>query len=93
MLEMEGCRIYHAGDTGLIEGMRSLGRVDVAFLPIGGKFTMDIDEAVEAVRWISPSVVVPMHMLKADPEEFKEKVERTTMASVKVLSAGESMTH
>jgi len=92
VLEVEGRRLYHAGDTGLIEEMRELGHIDLAFLPIGGRFTMDIAEAVEAVKIISPSTVVPMHMLKADPVEFKQMVEKKTSTKVSVLKPGEALT-
>ena len=91
VLEIEGCSIYHAGDTGLIDEMSGLGRVDVAFLPIGGRFTMDIAEAVEAVKRISPRIVVPMHQLKADPQEFRRAVEEGTSSQARVLSPGEVM--
>jgi len=91
VLEAEGRRLYHAGDTGHIDEMKGLGHIDLAFLPIGGKFTMDIAEAVEAVRIISPSRVVPMHMLKADPMVFKETVEKETSAKVTILRPGESI--
>ena len=86
VIEVDGRRIYHAGDTGLIEEMDSLGAIDLAFLPIGGKFTMDIDEAVEAVKRIRPTLVIPMHLMQADPEEFKKKVENETTSNVTVLS-------
>jgi L-ascorbate metabolism protein UlaG (beta-lactamase superfamily) len=91
VLEIEGKRIYHAGDTGLIEEMSGLGRIDLALLPIGGRFTMDIDEAVEAVKIINPALVVPMHMLKADPHKFRELVEEKTSSQAKVLAPGEKL--
>ena len=49
-------RIYHAGDTGLTVEMGLLAEdgVDVALLPIGGNYTMDIDDAVRAVRIKNP---------------------------------------
>jgi len=53
---------------------------------------MDIAEAVEAVKIISTSTVVPMHMLKADPVEFKQMVEKKTSAMVSVLKPGEALT-
>lgn len=52
--------IYYAGDTGLIPEMDKI-RCDVALLPVGGSYTMGIDEAVEAVARIQPSVAIPMH--------------------------------
>lgn len=81
--------IYHAGDTDLITEMRDFRDVDIALLPIGGTFTMDIQEAVEAARMISPSIVIPIHYLKADPQKFKNKVEAISDIKVVVLQTGE----
>jgi L-ascorbate metabolism protein UlaG (beta-lactamase superfamily) len=70
-----GKTIYHMEDTDFIPEMSSLGKVDVVFLPIGGRYTMDVSEAAEAVRRIRPGVTTPMHNLKTDPSVFTEKVE------------------
>jgi L-ascorbate metabolism protein UlaG (beta-lactamase superfamily) len=70
-------RIYHAGDTDLIPEMKDLSRVDVAFFPVGGTFTMDIDEAIEAALVIKPMVAVPMHHLRrANPDEFVARLRK-----------------
>jgi L-ascorbate metabolism protein UlaG (beta-lactamase superfamily) len=72
-----GKHLYHAGDTDLIPEMSKLGDLDIAFLPIGGMYTMDIDEAVEAALRIEPGLAVPMHTRQqADPHEFVRKLER-----------------
>jgi L-ascorbate metabolism protein UlaG (beta-lactamase superfamily) len=60
IVEINGRRIYHAGDTDLIPEMSQI-RCDVALLPMGGTYTMDADEAAQAVGRIRPQVVVPMH--------------------------------
>jgi L-ascorbate metabolism protein UlaG (beta-lactamase superfamily) len=60
IIESEGRRIYHAGDTDLIPEMDEI-RCDVALLPIGGTYTMDAQEAAEALRRIGPKVAIPMH--------------------------------
>ena len=78
LVTVEGITMYHAGDTEFIPEMKQLGHVDVAFLPIGQRFTMDIDEAVEAARAIRPRVVMPMHNRETSLEEFKERVEATS---------------
>lgn len=57
--------IYHAGDTDLIPEMASLSDIDWAFVPVGGRFTMDAAEAVEAVDLIEPDVAVAMHYREA----------------------------
>jgi L-ascorbate metabolism protein UlaG (beta-lactamase superfamily) len=50
--------------------MRHLGSIDVAFLPVGGTFTMDADEAAQAAALIRPRTAVAMHFLRSDPQRF-----------------------
>ena len=83
VLTINGKNIYHAGDTSLFLDMKLIGELqalDTAILPIGGNFTMGIDDAVKAVEFLNPRMAIPMHyntfdVIKADPEEFKRKVE------------------
>jgi len=60
IVEMDGRRIYHAGDTDAIPEMRDV-RCDVALLPVSGTYVMTAEEAAEACRMISATAVVPMH--------------------------------
>jgi L-ascorbate metabolism protein UlaG (beta-lactamase superfamily) len=60
VVQIDGTRIYHAGDTDYIPEMRAL-QVDVACLPISGGETMTVVEAAAAANSIAPQVVVPMH--------------------------------
>ncbi len=85
LLTIDGKTIYHAGDTDVIPEMKEFGKVDMAFLPIGGTFTMDIQEAVQATSIIKPIIVVPMHFLKANPDTFKKETNKAV-----VLKTGES---
>ena len=76
VIEIAGVRIYHAGDTDMIPEMAKL-EVDVALLPVGGKYTMNASEAAEAVNLIRPGVAVPMHWgdligTRADAEAFQK---------------------
>lgn len=93
LIELNGKKVYHAGDTGLTMDMKLLEdeNIDIALLPIGGNFTMDIDDAVKAVDFIKSKVVVPMHyntfpVIKANPEEFRDNVKNSI---VKIMSVGE----
>jgi L-ascorbate metabolism protein UlaG (beta-lactamase superfamily) len=70
LVTVGGRTIYHAGDTDLIPEMAELGKIDVAFLPIGGRFTMDVKEAAMAAKTIAPRVLIPMHALSTDPTEI-----------------------
>lgn len=59
-----GQTLYFAGDTSLFGDMKLIGelyRPDIAFLPIGGRFTMGPDTAAMAARWLAVKQVVPMH--------------------------------
>jgi len=89
LLSIMGRTFYHAGDTDLIPEMKVLGSVDVAMMPIGGRFTMDIEEAAKAVHILKPKFVFPMHLLGADPLEFKRIVESQSDIQVVVLETGE----
>ena len=60
LLEFDGLRIYHAGDTDRIPEMRDL-RPDIALVPIGGTFAMDAAEALEAVDLMQAALAIPMH--------------------------------
>lgn len=56
----DGGTIFHAGDTDDIPETHGL-KPDVALLPVGGTYTMDVPEAVAAARAIGANVAVPMH--------------------------------
>ena len=82
LFEIEGKRIFHAGDTCLNSEMKVLGEVykpDIAILPVGGHFTMDIDNATIASEWIGAKTIIPMHyntfpQINADIELFKKNI-------------------
>ena len=74
LLTVDGKTIYHAGDTDFIPEMKQLGHVDLAMLPIGGTFTMDVDSAAEAAKTIAAQFVVPMHNLKTPTSELKVRL-------------------
>ncbi len=60
IVEMDGWRVYHAGDTDLIPEMADIA-CDVALLPVGGTYTMTAAEAAEALKVMQPEYAVPMH--------------------------------
>lgn len=99
VLESDGKRIYHAGDTALFSDMALIGKkpLDLALLPIGSNFTMDPDDALEAVKLLKPKKVVPIHYntfdaIKQDAAAFKKAVEAESDAECVILGAGEVLT-
>ncbi|AKB79526.1 hypothetical protein MSHOH_3043 [Methanosarcina horonobensis HB-1 = JCM 15518] len=97
VIDIGGHSIYHAGDTGVFGDMQLIGELyepEIALLPIGGRFTMGIKEAVKAVELIEPQIVVPMHyntfdVIRQDPEEFRKAVESKVDTKVVILEPGE----
>ena len=86
VIEIDKIRIYHAGDTDFIPEMNNLGRIDIAMLPIGGTYTMNVEEAVEAVRTIKPKYTIPMHYGSiVGSEKDAEKFEQLASAYTKVV--------
>lgn len=90
-----GKRLYFAGDTALLADMQLLkGRVDVAVLPIGDRYTMGPEDAVRAVEMIGPEVVVPCHFgtwppIAQDPQAFRAAV--GDRARVEIMTCGSTL--
>ena len=60
VVELDGVRYYHAGDTDMIDEMAEID-VDVAMIPVSGTYVMTADEAAQACQKIRAKVVIPMH--------------------------------
>jgi L-ascorbate metabolism protein UlaG (beta-lactamase superfamily) len=90
LIKMNNVLIYHAGDSDFIPEMQRLtgykqpGKEFIALIPIGGRFTMNVEEAVEAVKLIKPTLAIPMHYgsmvgTPKDALEFKELCEENNL--------------
>lgn len=74
IIEMNGIKYYIAGDTDITEENKKV-KCDVAFVPVGGTYTMNFEEAAQLANEIQPKVAVPIHYgsvvgTKQDAEEF-----------------------
>lgn len=79
VVEVEGVRIYHAGDADFIPEMKDL-KVDIALLPVSGTYVMTSDQAVKAALAIKPKLAIPMHYgaivgEESDAVRFKKALE------------------
>ena len=89
--------VYHAGDTGLFLDMKLIGeldKIDLALVPIGGGFTMDIPDAIKAIEFLKPKKAIPMHYKASGPEpinpkEFTDGIKSLGVDGV-ILNPGES---
>lgn len=82
LLDVDGVRIYHAGDTCLTSEMKTIRELyapQIALLPIGGNYTMDVEHAAMAAKWLGVRTVIPMHYgtfpeIQADLEKFAKLI-------------------
>ena len=92
-LVVAGARLYHAGGNCLISEMKTIKELyaaQVAMLPIGGNYTMDVDHAAIAAKWLGVKTVIPKHYgtfpeIEADVEKFIKLVNMNN-TSVGVLN-------
>ena len=100
VIAADGTTVYHAGDTCVFSDMALFARlypIDVAILPIGGIFTMDAQQASEAVKMIQPKLVIPIHyasfpIIAKTADEFIEACrEKAPNVKVAAIAAGESI--
>ena len=94
-----GEKVYLACDTGLFGDMRLIGEegLDLAVLPIGDNYTMGPDDALKAVKMLTPKHVIPVHygtweLIAQDPQAWAKRVEAETGAKAHVLKPGGSFT-
>jgi L-ascorbate metabolism protein UlaG (beta-lactamase superfamily) len=88
--------VYHCGDTGLFGDMQLIGEIykpDVAFIPVGDRYTMGPELATRAAEMIKPHIAVPIHygttpQLLADAKGFKPKG-----VDVLIMKPGQALTH
>jgi L-ascorbate metabolism protein UlaG (beta-lactamase superfamily) len=76
IINFSGVKIYHAGDTDLIQEMKNI-QVDIALLPVSGTYVMTAEEAAEATKIIKAEIAIPMHYgsivgSEKDAEKFKK---------------------
>ena len=60
IIELQGNKYYIAGDTDVTEESKKV-KCDVAFVPVGGTFTMDFKEAASLINDIKPKIAIPIH--------------------------------
>lgn len=97
LIKAAGRTLCHAGDTALFSDLTLIGRhgLDLALLPIGDRYTMGPDDALEALNLLRPKLAVPMHYntfdaIRTDPTAFAARASAAGHPT-RVLAAGESL--
>src|SRR5262249_48223174 len=95
----DGCKVYDAADTGLFGDMKLIGEegLDLAILPIGDNFTMGPDDALRAVKFLTPKKVMPIHyntfeLIAQDAGAWAERVKQLGGVQTAVVKPGEWVT-
>jgi L-ascorbate metabolism protein UlaG (beta-lactamase superfamily) len=86
VIDAGGTKVYHAGDTDALDEIRKVN-ADIFLLPIGGHYTMDLQDAIKVASGVRAKAFVPMHyraLLGADgskkaEEEFRKKVKNSLL--------------
>jgi L-ascorbate metabolism protein UlaG (beta-lactamase superfamily) len=100
VIDFKGTIVYHLGDTALFSDLQLVGRkrpVDVAIIPIGGHFTMDRHDAVDAADFVGAKAIIPCHyntfpVIETDANAFATDIQSTLDAVAVVLEPGASHT-
>lgn len=78
-MKIDDITVGHLGDLGAVLTSAQLDKingVDILLVPVGGKFTLDAEKAVEVVNQIEPKIIIPMHYKSADSDVDIEGVEK-----------------
>lgn len=91
-IEIEGISVVHLGDLGHFlteEQAALLGSIDILLIPVGGKYTIGVKEAVEIINELEPRIVIPMHYkipgLKIDIEPVDKFLKEMGVSKVERL--------
>jgi L-ascorbate metabolism protein UlaG (beta-lactamase superfamily) len=96
VVSVDGIVVYHLGDTCVFSDLQLVGKrnpIDIALMCIGGHYTMDRTDAVDAADLVGAKTVIPCHYdtfpdIETDPEAFKSDVESATGSNVVILEPG-----
>ena len=98
LINFQDTIVYHLGDTCVFSDLQLVGKrhpIDVALMCIGGHYTMDRVDAVDAAELVGAKTVIPCHYntfppIETDAQAFKSDVESATRSNVAVLDPGQS---
>jgi len=101
VINIGGKTVYHLGDTALFSDLSLVNgrpaKLDLAIVPIGGHYTMDRHDAVEACRLVGAPHVIPCHYdtfppIETDSAAFAAEAQSAANCEVSVLAPGETVT-
>ncbi|MEM2945297.1 MAG: MBL fold metallo-hydrolase [Thermoproteota archaeon] len=89
LLEADGLRVFHGGDSGYSPSIRSLGHADIAFLPTGDPSpSASPGDAVKMALDLNPSVIVLFHGSKAQHNSFTDEIKSKLASKIIPVETG-----
>ncbi|MGI8714125.1 MAG: metal-dependent hydrolase [Solirubrobacteraceae bacterium] len=100
LVKFQDTIVYHLGDTALFSDLQLVGKrhqIDVALICIGGHYTRDRHDAVDAADFVGAKTIIPCHYntfppIETDAGAFQSDVEQALDATVVVLEPGQAHT-
>jgi L-ascorbate metabolism protein UlaG (beta-lactamase superfamily) len=100
LINFQDTIVYHLGDTALFSDLQLVGKrhpIDIALICIGGHYTMDRHDAVDAADFVGAKTIIPCHYntfppIETDAAAFQTDVEKALDATVVVLEPGQAHT-
>ena len=77
-------RVYVAGDTENTPEMKTLKKIDVAFLPMNLPYTMDPEMVADAAKAFKPRILYPYHFGRTDTQELVKLLEKEKTIEVRI---------
>jgi L-ascorbate metabolism protein UlaG (beta-lactamase superfamily) len=84
VLDIGGKRLYFSGDTECVPEIKSLERIDIAFLCMNLPYTMTAQEAADCVKTFRPMIVYPYHYRGQDPNVFADALKGEKEIEVRI---------
>jgi L-ascorbate metabolism protein UlaG (beta-lactamase superfamily) len=96
VIDFQGTVVYHLGDTALFSDLQLVGRrraIDIALICIGGHYTMDRHDAVDAADFVGAKTIIPCHYdtfpaIETDAGAFQADIQKALDATAVVLEPG-----
>jgi L-ascorbate metabolism protein UlaG (beta-lactamase superfamily) len=100
LINFQDTVVYHLGDTALFSDLQLVGKrhpIDIALICIGGHYTMDRHDAVDAADFVGAKTIIPCHYntfppIETDAGAFQTDVEKALDATAVVLEPGQAHT-
>ncbi len=84
VIELNGFRIYHSGDSGFTPEMSALTNIDIAFVTVREPYMMSSEEVIQAIKAFNPQILIPIHWIEEEKENI-ELIKKNSPKSTEII--------